>query len=84
MNDEQAEALGRRLLAAGCPCIGDPAAADFWPDLRDAATRLAVDAGGVVMTEAVETPRGRQSVVVDPTGAVFGLLGPATQGPRPL
>ena len=50
----------------------------------DAATLAAIDAGGVVMTEPMETARGRQSVVVDPTGAVFGLLGPATVGPRPL
>ncbi len=80
-------------------CGGDPVAGAVWSPLADipaswctafavtdtdAATSAAVDAGGVVMTEPVETARGRHSVVVDPTGAVFGLLGPAALGPRPL
>lgn len=80
-------------------CEGDPVAGAVWsplPDIpaswctafavadTDEATRAAVDAGGVVMTEPVETARGRHSVIVDPTGAVFGLLGPAALGPRPL
>lgn len=80
-------------------CAGDPVAGAVWSPLSDLpaswctafavtdtdeATRAAVDAGGVIMTEPVETARGRHSVLVDPTGAVFGLLGPAASGPRPL
>ena len=56
----------------------------FAVDDTDAATSRAVAAGGVVLTEPVEMVRGRQSVIVDPTGAVFALLGPAARGPRPL
>ncbi len=58
--------------------------AAFAVDDTDAATARAVSAGGVVLTEPVEMVRGRQAVVVDPTGAVFALLGPAARGPRPL
>ncbi len=80
-------------------CGGDAVAGAVWSPLADIpaawctafavpdtdeATALAVDAGGVVLTEPVEMARGRQSVVVDPTGAVFGLLGPACRTPRPL
>lgn len=44
-----------------------------------AATDKATDLGGVVMTDPYDVPIGRQSVIVDPGGAVFALV-----GPRPL
>lgn len=80
-------------------CGGDPVAGAVWSPLAeipaswctafavpdaDEATARAVEAGAVLMTEPTEMNVGRQSILVDPTGAVFGLLGPATSGPRPL
>lgn len=50
----------------------------------DRATRRATEMGAVVMAEPTEMARGRQAVLVDPTGVLFGLLGPAATGPRPL
>lgn len=50
----------------------------------DAATATAVRNGGVLLSEPADIPVGRQAVVVDPTGAVFSLLGPKPIGPRPL
>jgi predicted enzyme related to lactoylglutathione lyase len=80
-------------------CEGVPVAGAVWSPLADVpaswctafavddtdeATRRATEAGGVVLTDPTEMVRGRQSVVVDPTGAVFALLGPAATGPRLL
>ncbi len=72
--------------AVGSPLADIPASwcTAFTVADADEATDRAVAAGGVVLTEPSEMVRGRQSVVVDPTGAVFGLLGPAATGPRPL
>lgn len=50
----------------------------------DEAISHATEAGAVVMTDPTEMAMGRQAILVDPTGAVFGLLGPASTGPRPL
>ncbi len=41
-----------------------------------ASTRHAIDLGGVVMTDPYDVPIGRQSVILDPQGAVFALVGP--------
>ncbi len=44
----------------------------------DVATLRAVRLGAVVMAEPYDIPKGRQSVVLDPSGAAFALLGPKT------
>jgi predicted enzyme related to lactoylglutathione lyase len=64
------------LAASWCPSFAVP-------DV-DAATDAAVANGGVVMFEPGVMAVGRQSVLVDPVGAVFALLGPVPRGPRPL
>lgn len=47
------------------------------------ATRHATELGGVVMTDPYDVPIGRQSVIVDPEGAVFALVGPRTEPSHP-
>jgi predicted enzyme related to lactoylglutathione lyase len=42
----------------------------------DAMTLSAARLGAVVMTEPYDLPIGRQSVIIDPGGAVFAMLGP--------
>jgi len=46
----------------------------FGVDDVDASTRKAVEAGGKAMLEPLDFPGGRMSMVVDPQGAIFGLL----------
>ena len=65
-----------QLPASWCPSFAVPEV--------DLATAVATEHGGVVMVEPTDMPVGRQSVLVDPVGAVVGLLGPVSQGPRPL
>ncbi len=48
-----------------------------------AATKNAIDLGGVVMTDPYDAPIGRQSVIVDPQGAVFALVGPHRESTHP-
>jgi len=48
-----------------------------------AATRSATDLGGVVMTDPYDVPIGRQSVIIDPEGAVFALVGPRAEPSHP-
>ncbi|MDH4278650.1 MAG: VOC family protein [Acidimicrobiia bacterium] len=48
-----------------------------------AATRSATDLGGVVMTDPYDVPIGRQSVIIDPEGAVFALVGPRAEPTHP-
>lgn len=64
------------LPASWCPSFAVP-------DV-DHATAAAIERGAVVMVEPTDMPVGRQSVLVDPLGAVVGLLGPVPRGPRPL
>ena len=45
----------------------------------DAATREATKVGAVAMTDPYDLPVGRQSVLVDPEGAIFGLVGPRSE-----
>ncbi len=47
------------------------------------ATRKATELGAVVMTEPYDVPIGRQSVVIDPEGAVFALVGPRPEPSHP-
>ncbi len=47
----------------------------FFVDDVDAWTRKSTELGAVVMTEPYDLPVGRQSVVIDPQGAVFALVG---------
>ena len=48
-----------------------------------AVTAKATELGGVVMTEPYDVPIGRQSVIVDPGGAVFALVGPRAASSHP-
>lgn len=48
-----------------------------------AATRKATDLGGIVMTDPYDVPVGRQSVIIDPEGAVFALVGPRAEPSHP-
>lgn len=48
-----------------------------------AATRRATDLGGVIMTDPYDVPIGRQSVIIDPQGAVFALVGPRAEPSHP-
>jgi predicted enzyme related to lactoylglutathione lyase len=50
----------------------------------DQVTDVAVERGAVALAEPTDIAVGRQSVVVDPLGAVFSLLGPIPEGPRAL
>ncbi|MDH3303543.1 MAG: VOC family protein [Acidimicrobiia bacterium] len=63
------------IPASWCPA--------FTVDDVIAATRKATDLGGVVMTEPYDVPIGRQSVIVDPEGAVFALVGPRAEPSHP-
>ncbi len=48
-----------------------------------AATGRATELGGVVMTDPYDIPIGRQSVIIDPEGAVFALVGPLAAPSHP-
>lgn len=48
-----------------------------------AATARAKGLGASPVQEVVEIPEGRFSVLIDPTGAPFGLFQPAKQEPAP-
>lgn len=63
------------IPASWCPA--------FSVDDVTVATRTATELGGVVMTEPYDVPIGRQSVILDPEGAVFALVGPRPQPSHP-
>ncbi len=48
-----------------------------------ASTRRATELGGMVMTDPYDVPIGRQSVIIDPEGAVFALVGPRVEQSHP-
>lgn len=50
----------------------------------DRAVTMATRHGGVVMVEPYDIPVGRQAVVVDPTDAVFSVIGPRLRSVRAL
>lgn len=78
---------GTRVAGAVTPPTDDIPASwcpSFAVDDVENATRTAIENGGVLMAEPTNTPVGRQAVIVDPTGAVFSILGPKLLGPRAL
>jgi len=56
------------IPASWCPA--------FSVDEVDVMTRQATELGGLVITDPYDVPIGRQSVLLDPGGAVFALMGP--------
>ncbi len=79
--------MGERVAGAvESPIAGIPAS--WCPSFSvadvDIATVVAARNGGVLLAEPTDIPVGRQAVIVDPTGAAFSILGPKTNGPRPL
>lgn len=70
-----------KVAGAVEPAIGG-VQASWCPAFRvgdvDLATLRSARIGGVVMAEPYDIPKGRQAVVLDPSGAALALLGPKT------